>query len=165
MEEYEVRNLYYMTHRTELEIVDIVIAGLGRTGSPQSGVHNARFNLQIKVYNAGRSIENNYKIKLLVPIKIFYYDQPSTIRDILENQNDDHALLSFPNRSPLFQQETAFSGNFSVQILKRTFDIPENFLLVAALYYSNGMKEYKFDLREHLKIDDIPIGNVRFVGD
>ncbi len=165
MEEYEVRNLYYMTHRTELEIVDIAMVGHSRTGSPQSGIHNVRFNLQFKLFNSGKSIENNYKLKLCVPNNIFYYDQPSAIKDVLENQNNHHAILSFPNRSPLFQEETAFSGIFSVQIIKRTFDNPENFLLMAALYYSNGMKEYKFDLREHLKIEDIPIGNVKFVGD
>lgn len=165
MEEYEVRNLYYMTHRTELEILDIVMVGHSRTGSPQSGIHNVRFNLQFKLFNSGKSIENNYKLKLCVPNKIFYYDQPGAIKDVLENQNDHHAILSFPNRSPLFQEETAFSGIFSVQIVKRTFDNLENFLLMAALYYSNGMKEYKFDLRNHLKIEDIPIQEVRFVGD
>lgn len=163
MEEYEVRNLYYMTHRTELEIVDIAIVGRTTSGTPRSGMHYATFDLKFRVINSGKSIENNYKIKLFVPSPVFYYDQLRKYQYVLENRDDHHTILSFPNHSPLFPEETAFSEIFAVKIVKNTFANPENFKLEAKLYYSNGVKVYQYDLRECLNIDDVPITNEMFV--
>jgi len=163
MEEYEVRNLYYMTHRTELEIVDIAIAGRTTSGTPKSGIHNVTFSLKFKVLNSGKSIENNYKIKLHIPNKIFS-DRTSN-KYLVEHSTEKFTILSFPNSVPLFQEETAYSETFAVKIIKNTFTNSENFRLEVKLYYSNGAKEYQIDLREYLIIDDMLITDEMFVVD
>ncbi len=120
MEEYEVRNLYYMTHRTELEIVEVAIAGYGSTGTLKSGLHIITFNLQMKVYNSGKSIENNYKIKLHIPNIILAAREPKMTKYSLEHQTEKYSLISFPNCSPLFPEEPAYSETSSVVISKKT---------------------------------------------
>jgi hypothetical protein len=63
----------------------------------------------------------------------------------------------------LFQDERASIGPIWIDVTKRTFDNPENFIIKTKLFFSNGTKSRVFDLLEILEIEGKKIRNEMFV--
>lgn len=160
MEEYEVRNLYNRLQKTELSIVDIIQQGLSTVGGVNYSI--AGFETRVLVRNESNSIEDRYKLEVEIP-NILIQGRNQTIQKFLQQRTEGHSIFSIPNESPLFQDEQASICPLAVEVTKRTFDNPVNFIIKTKLYFSNGIKSKEFDLREILEIKGKKIKNEMFV--
>jgi Schlafen, AlbA_2 len=117
MEEYEVRQLYYRTKNTRLEIHDdLIVNQAGHTGSGTTP-KLIRFNLKILVKNIGNVIEDKYKLEVGIPKKILgEYNRFSHDNTILLREDENYRVFSAPNKSPIFQNELNTLLEFSLKI-------------------------------------------------
>lgn len=150
MEEHEVRNLYNRLQKQ----------GLSTVGGVNYSI--AGFETRVLVRNESNSIEDRYKLEVEIP-NILIQGRNQTIQKFLQQRTESHSIFSIPNESPLFQDEQASMCPLAVEVTKRTFDNPVNFIIKTKLYFSNGIKSKEFDLREILEIKGKKIKNEMFV--
>lgn len=151
MEEYEVRNLYARSKLTELEMEDFKIESLHGSKSAQA-LTNLFFNIKFQVRNISNQIEHDYKLELQIP-KEFIDIRRNKIEDYYLRDEAGYAIFSFPNKSPIFQNELT-----TCRIL--IFDIdPFSYKnirlpLKAKLYYSNGSKSREFNITSKIQYEN-----------
>ena len=162
MEEYEVRNLYNQTHKTDLSIQDLIVKSSRSTGNKTGGYREVAFYLQLKVKNEGNSVEQLYNIQLEIPNLILDTIASNSELHSFEAERDGTKIYKFPNKSPLFQDEEDVSEQIAIKINQRTFSDLKNFKIGSRLYYSNGIKYRVFDLLKILKIDGQTISEKLF---
>ncbi|PKP21640.1 MAG: hypothetical protein CVU05_06350 [Bacteroidetes bacterium HGW-Bacteroidetes-21] len=154
MQEYEVRNLYNLRHKTELEILGLFDIdckpGLGKFNS-------FAFRPEIRIKNISNSIEFNYKMEVLVPMQ-YPLSSPSEINKFHNGNDGYYKVHTIPNKDPLFQGEVRTYASYMVIPLNREkLDSFLNLSMIIKLYYSNGViqKEYKFS--EYFTINGQPV--------
>ncbi len=146
MAEYEVRESYLRTGIADIRIDDLNIQESSSNG--QAGkVQWADFMLVFRLTNNGGGIAEHYKLEVRVPKAIHKTMMHSNIKP--DRFVDDEVIYSFPNNSPLFQQETTTAGQVMVQLSalhKQHLDTP----VVAKVYHTGGTTETSFTLRGRL---------------
>jgi len=157
MEEYEIRDMYNAINNTNLSIVDVE----GRKFGTSAGNYVfAGFEINFIIENESNSIEQQYKIETNLPNSM---RQLKHKQDEFEYLADDkRTYYSVPNKSPLFQGERTSLCPFHIRIGKNNFKNEDNFKINVKLYYSNGMKEYNYDLRDILTLDGKKISENMF---
>lgn len=143
MQEYEVRNLYGRLNMTELELEDFKIESPYGSLSAQALV-DLHFNIKFQIRNISNQIEHSYKLELHIPKELIDV-RKNKINDYYLRDEDDYAIFSFPNKSPIFQNELTTCVILIFDIDRHKFmkiDQP----LKAKLYYSNGSKYREFEI-------------------
>jgi hypothetical protein len=149
MQEYEVRASYNKTERTYLEFLQPKIGDSRlRTSSELLTVYTV--DIQILIKNVGKVIERIYKAELKLHKEISVSSPELSLigRPISDG---DFNLFSFPNSSPLFQEEMASVAKFTVQITKGNFNYFLLYPIVVQLYYSSDTARLEVPLISHLK--------------
>ena len=153
MEEYEVRALYTRQEKTHLEIAKPKI--IGNLGSLQGGMLSEfNANIEINIINKGQSIEKLYKVEVHIPrVTALFSDQfiQQAFFSQLARTEGDHTIFSIPNKSPLFQNETATVAVVVLKINFNDFHDIERHPVIVKLFYTNGTEEMSFMLLENLE--------------
>ena len=153
MAEFEVRESYFRTGTADISIDDIHIQESSSNG--QAGkVQWADFLLVFRITNNGGGIAEHYKLEVRVPKPIYKTVMHSSIKP--DRVLEDDVIFSFPNTSPLFQQETTTAGQVMVQfsgMVKKHLDTP----VLAKVYHTAGTVEATFTLRGRLTYAGRPL--------
>ena len=171
MEEYEVRDMYYRTGKTDLEIVDIPPINLTELphfqGNGLRSAVQATFNFYIR--NIGQTIEHYYKLELhLTPGLLFNNTPPlSAENESLKEQRRENDLVVYaaPGKIPLFQNDILRLGLVNLAFDKTKHDTYKNGKIVLRLFYSHGSKEKTFFLKNILQYNSEPIAVESFTKD
>lgn len=152
MEQYEVEAMYHRSHRTELQIVDLPVIHLGeppfksRVGPPPSIIHTFNFYIQ----NIGNAIEHHYKLEIHIDEGVI--QRNSTVH--CDNLNyrkqriaEGRAVYSVDGKNTLFQDDICKIATVVIEFDKNRFHYYITGSILLRLFYSNGVKEKKFDLR------------------
>jgi len=62
----------------------------------------------------------------------------------------------------LFQEEVTSLSSIPIRIGKNAFNNPENFIIKIRLFFSNGSKNYQYNLADIMEIDGDPINETMF---
>lgn len=138
MEEYEIRQSYNRKDNTEL-VIDNLILQIGSSSIVGSSyLKTLHMALIFQVSNISNSIENMYKVEVHINRKILASGNPP---NFMRNE-EETAIFSFPNTSPLFQDEVT-----SIATVPLLFNGSNHHLLWEPvnvhLYYTNGSKGKK----------------------
>ena len=151
MEEYEIRQSYGRKDNTEL--VDDLLIQIGSSsvvGSSYLKTLHMAFIFQVS--NISNSIENMYKVEVHINRKILASgNHPNFMRN-----EEETAIFSFPNTSPLFQDEVT-----SIATVPLSFNGSNHHLLWEPvnvhLYYANGRKGKTFYINEMMDLKGKPL--------
>ncbi|RZL17067.1 MAG: ATP-binding protein [Pedobacter sp.] len=152
MEEYEVRQSYNRKDKTDL-IIDNVLIHIG-SSIVQGANYLRSLNLALvfQVTNVSNSIEQMYKIEVHINRKILASGNPP---NFMRNE-DETAIFSFPNTSPLFQDEVT-----SIATIPLLFNSSNRTLLWEPvdvyLYYTNGLKTKTFFINKKMDLKGKPL--------
>jgi len=155
MEEYEIRNLYNRQEETELEIEEEKIT-IHSNGSYLNKISSLQVAIQFNIRNKGKTIEKLYKLEVRVPLAAISGSRRQADLTFAANHvrnEDNHAVYSIPNKSPLFQDEFATVGTIELAISASNFKNLQEFPIYIKLYYSNGIKEKSFMLLDKAEYD------------
>lgn len=155
MLEYEVRNLYSRTTHSELEIEEVKIeTPYGDTAAQV--LTNLYFNIKFQVRNISDQIEHSYKLELHAAKGLIDFNRNKTIRDFFIRNDGEYAVFSFPNKSPIFQNELTTIASILFDIDRSSFK--KTYLpLKLKLYYSNGLKFKEFEIATKLAYKDVTL--------
>jgi hypothetical protein len=149
MEEYEIRNLYNRTEKTELVFDNILLEKNIEYETTENGreqFHRVHF----QVRNIGKVVEANYK--LLIKMNFLCSFNWNSLREDknfnYSIDNNGARLISFNSVAPIFPDEVLTIGVVQFGFLSRDLhELKENGKLNIKLYYSNEVYE------EELSID------------
>lgn len=151
MEEYEVRDMYSRKQLTHLNIESILWEKVS-AGFSASMLTRADYLLRFQVGNVGFAIGELYKLEIHMANSLTITDYPNELANYKVRTENQIAVFSIPNSSPIFQGETTtvVSGRISVSGENRhLLDDPG---IMIKLFYTNGTKERVFkmlDVLEH----------------
>ncbi len=155
MEQYEVRLLYNLKEKTDLDITKITFKKGSHSGNVGDLV-SYDFLINPVIKNVSNAIEDRYKAEITIATAImdrrsqeYQYNEAN----YLNFYKGDVHVFSVPNDSPIFQGEEVSVCPIRIRLKKPHFNSPESFIVTVKLYFSNGIKEKSFDLLEILLID------------
>ncbi len=143
MEEYEVRDLYNRKARTELDILGIETRSFS----------NEDYLLKIFIKNISPRIEERYKVEVRLAKKLIGNTLTKSAYETSDKREEGNGewVISFPNQSPLFQEEKTMLGDIPIRVWKGSFYSYREAVLHVRLYYSNGIRERAFNLLDYLR--------------
>jgi len=146
MEEYEVRLMYKKTNITELEFFGI----LNTNGVPiLSGGRLVTMNFYPKfmIRNISNIVEHSYKFEISIPTAV--YDETfKPLQQYFVKHEGVNSVFAIPNTSPLFQEEITTVIDANLYINRQNYKYFENGDIIVKLYYSNGLKTQRFNLKQ-----------------
>ena len=118
MEEYEIRNLYGRTTKTELEFDEISWQSGAAMGPQNISVYQfVNFVLRIQV---SRGIENQYKLEMIIPQKVWIYSENNgDLKKYLMKTENGINVVSIPGEVPIFQDETTTVAKMHIKVSKK----------------------------------------------
>lgn len=162
MEEYEIREKYFRLQNTELTIFDVTFTQRGSSGGGTNHIYGyINFDIFFIIKNESNAIETNYNLECKIPKKIMYGNNQE-IYEYLNRQDEDYLIYAIGNTDPLFQDEENCLCPVSIRLDKDKFNNPKNLILYLKLYYSNGFKEFEYDIRDILFINNKKIDASNF---
>lgn len=152
MEEYEIRQSYNRKDNTEL-VIDNLLIQIGSSSTVGSSyLKTLHMAFIFQVSNISNSIENMYKVEVHINRKILANGNPP---NFMRNE-EETAIFSFPNTSPLFQDEVT-----SIATVPLSFNGSNHHLLWEPvnvhLYYTNGRKGKTFYINEMMDLKGKPL--------
>ena len=160
MEEYEVRNLYNQTEKTDLEILEPTIVGGGRMGNTGQLTY-IDFHIGFQIKNISNSIEEKYKIELKTHILI-HMSADNKALDSDSRRDGDFVYCSIPGQSMLFQQDQTTCCRMNIRMRSHNKAAFCNNPIVLKLYYANGTKEREFNLADIIQFEGQPLRQLAF---
>lgn len=157
MEEYEIRDLYNRANFVNLEISEIIVESGGERWSTNPSYHDrtstrlqgVEFHLGFQIKNVGRSIEINYKLEVETDLYFHSSHEPyNPIQKHFIRKEGINSIYSIPNTSPIFQNEKTTIIRAAFTLNSDTFMNYAYHIIKCKLYYSNGMKEKQFIIRD-----------------
>lgn len=152
MEEYEIRGLYNRQEKTSLEIVKPTIK-LNPGALYASRPINFYTDIEINIRNKSQTIEKLFKVEIRIPITltggIHGYSATSFLKYFVRNE-EDYAIYSVANSSPLFQNEQTAIQPFRINLTQNTFQDIKGKPLIIKLLYTNGTEIMPILLFDHL---------------
>lgn len=157
MEEYEIRELYNKTGKTELKVSEIIISDNGINS--QGGMPNeANYKLNFQICNYSNSIEQLFKLEIYIPLLVIKpVSTNSFLSEFLIRHEEGFNIYSVPNSFPLFQNETSSIFSISISLNRHSFRALGKVILKTNLYFTSGMKQQSFDITKRLKFEDKPL--------
>ncbi|MEA1873871.1 MAG: ATP-binding protein [Bacteroidota bacterium] len=145
LDESGVRNLYNQANRKQLEIYSIY----NTQGIPelQQGKYvSMLFYPRVLIRNAGQAAESQYKMEVSIPAPL--YEENSMLTNQFSRHEGKYAVFSFPGKTPVFGNEIFKMLELKFRVKPETIDVFEQGELQIKLYYSEGMHEQRFPLKE-----------------
>ncbi|MFO7868175.1 MAG: ATP-binding protein [Bacteroidales bacterium] len=146
MEEYEIRDLYTKSKRSEIEVYAILNTG----GIPhmENGKF-ARINFYPKflVKNVSSAVEKFYKVEIAIPSHI-HNPNFDALQDYFSRFEDGYTVFSIPQKNPLFQHEIATVAEAHFVVDARSYEAFAYGELLVTVFYSNGIETRNFSLKE-----------------
>lgn len=152
MEEYEIRQSYGRKDNTELVIEDLLIQIGSSIVFGSSNLRSLNLALIFQVLNISNSIENMYKIEVHINSKILADSNPLNVM----RKEADIAVFSFPNSSPLFQDEVTSVGRIPLALDKSNHELLWEPIDVY-LYYTSGLKARSFLINKMMDLKGKPL--------
>lgn len=148
MEEYEVREAYSKTGKTELQLLEIKgLRGIAsRTENKIPG--QIEFHMKFVIKNVGRTVEKHYKLEIKVLNPVATLPSMTVFKNMTNRVEENYRYYTFFNESPLFQDEIIEFGQVNMIVSSGTY---EKFLeaeFELKLYYTNGVKVYNYKCAE-----------------
>jgi hypothetical protein len=148
LEEYEIRDLYTKSKRSEIELYSI----MNTNGIPMlSGgkFQYINFYPRFLIKNTGTTVERFFKVEIWVPSQI---NNPNF--DSLQNHfsrfEDGHSVFSITHKTPFFQNEIATVAEANFIVDSHNFDAFEHGEITIKLFFSNGIETKIFRCKELL---------------
>jgi hypothetical protein len=159
MEEYEVRNQYFKFEKTKLKLAEpIVKLDIGATN--RGRLEKINLSMIFNIDNIGSTIEKLYKLEVALPRLVYILGRTSFDDFLLKHfsrEENDYSYLSFPNRSPLFQNERSALKIPHLVINSQNFNALKNHKILIRLFYSGGREEIEFDINPYLVYQGNPL--------
>ncbi|GAB4287254.1 MAG: hypothetical protein Kow0068_13010 [Marinilabiliales bacterium] len=146
MEEFEVRQAYNKNTIADIEFFGIV--NTGGIPSMQNGLFKeVNFYPKFMIRNISSAIEHHYKFELYIPSSLHDPGFSALQNHYLKNEGV-YSVFSIPNRSPLFQNELATIVEARLTVNKDNFNDYDKENIIIKLYYSNGIKQHTYRIRD-----------------
>jgi hypothetical protein len=137
MEEYEIRDAYFRTAQTKLVILDPIVRGNPITHN-EGKISSYAAYIDFSIQNIGGAIEKSYKLLIYIPTGINTQGTGADAYDrFLDYRKDEWKVYSFPNKSPLFQNEQTLISTVPLEFYAKSFQLLEKGIK-AQLLYSTG---------------------------
>ncbi|MGP8216593.1 MAG: helix-turn-helix domain-containing protein [Bacteroidia bacterium] len=150
MEEYEIRESYNRTQKTELEILDPLISGNGHSDIG-AWMNDYTINLQFFVSNTGKVIENIYKLEVRLPSQLLIGQFQPEFGNCFDRHEGNHRIYLFPQKSELYPEEKNSVSQAYFKLNAHGFSLFATTPMILKLYYSSGTKEREIYLLPYLK--------------
>jgi len=146
MKENEVRVLYNIQHKPEIELVGFINTQgipLLENGQPIE----INFYPKLLIRNSGISVEKEYKVDIYIPASLT--DTEFSPLQIYFNRLDGiFSVFSIPSKTSLFQQEIYSIAELKLKLNRENInDFIDSFIKIV-VYFSCGRKEYMFKITE-----------------
>ncbi len=153
MEEYEIRDMYSRTIKTELEILEPKVNSRGESYS-QGTLDKYQVSMDIEIQNIGKAIEKMYKVEVIVPTHLvnttgLIYTTPFFSK--FSRTEGDYGIYTFPHQSELYQSEIFAVPSANFFMTQQTFNLLQTLPIIIKLYFSGGQREKNLYLTENLK--------------
>jgi len=152
MLEYEIRNLYNKKNKTVLEIGETIITIGGNSMKNKNEIHKdhySEYNIAFQVKNISLGIEQLYKLEIHLPdfMKSADYNK---LNDYFIREENGYKIFSVQNSTSLFQNEITTIEHAKLRIFGMSLLNETNFTIRLKLYYSNGIDEKEFDVKNKM---------------
>jgi len=146
MNEYEVRMAYNKTNVADLEFFGLINTG----GVPT--LHNGQYKEmnffpKFLIRNISSAIEHTYKFELYIPSAL-HDPSFSQLQNNFSKNEDIYSVFAIANRSPLFQEELTTVIEAKLKVNAENFHIYNSENIIIKLYYSNGVKQHEYIIRD-----------------
>jgi len=148
MEEFEIRQLYQMSAKSELKL--LTLTKLQGVPIMSSGLfEEMRFYPRIHIQNLGQRIEKDYKLEIAIPSNLI--DETFTVlHKYLKGYELDKNIYTIPSTEPLFQAETKSILELSLKLNSINYSTFLNSEINLKLYSTEGLHEQTYKLSEWL---------------
>jgi len=150
MLEYEIRNLYNRKDKTILEIGDPIITIGGNSSKNKNEIkndHYSEYNISFQVKNVSLGIEQLYKLEIYLSAFMKSADY-NKLQDYFIRKENGFKIFSVQNTTALFQNEITTIVHAKLKIFGMNLLNESNFTIRLKLYYTNGIDEKEFDVKE-----------------
>lgn len=146
MLEQSVREMYNLASASNMEFIGIV----NTQGVPtlENGkILNINFYPKFFVKNSGSAVENNFKFELWLPSE-FHDSLFLAMQNYFNRIEGRYSVFSVPNRQPVFQNEICNILEAKLFVNYENINVFNKSEIIIKLYYSNGLKEFNYCLKE-----------------
>jgi hypothetical protein len=146
MLEQHVREMYNLASVSNMEFVGVV----NTQGVPtlENGkILNLNFYPKFLVRNAGSAVEKNFKFELWLPSE-FHDSLFSSMQNYFNRIEGKFSVFTVPNRQSVFQNEICNILEAKLFVNIENIDVFNNSEMYIKLFYSHGLKEFNYSLKE-----------------
>ncbi len=146
MPEQFVRETYNLASVSNMEFVGVV----NTQGVPtlENGkVLNLNFYPKFLVRNAGSAVEKDFKFELWLPSE-FHDSLFSAMQNYFNRIEGKFSVFTVPNRQSIFQNEICNILEAKLFVNNENIDVFNNSEMHIKLFYSHGLKEFNYNLKE-----------------
>ncbi|MBI5539343.1 MAG: ATP-binding protein [Bacteroidia bacterium] len=146
MLEQHVREMYNVASVSNMEFIGIV----NTQGVPtlENGkILNINFYPKFLVKNSGSAVESNFKFELWLPSE-FHDSLFSAMQNYFNRIEGRYSVFSVPNRQSVFQNEICNILEAKIFVNYENINVFNKSEIIIKLYYSNGLKEFNYSLKE-----------------
>lgn len=146
MEEFEIRNLYQNSAKSNLKILNLsTLQGIPTMNSGK--FEEMKFYPQIHIQNLGLRIEKDYKLEIAIPSALV--DETFTVlHKYLKGYDLNKNVYSIPSTEALFQMEKKTVIELVIKVNADNFSVFQNSSISLKLYYTEGVHEQEYKLTE-----------------
>ena len=146
LEEFEIRQLYQNTAKSNLKIVNISrLQGIPLMNSGQ--FEEMKFYPQIHIQNIGQRIEQHYKLEISLPSTLV--DENFTVlHKYLKGYDLNQNIYSIPATEPLFQMESKTLIELVLKVNASNYSTFLNSSIFLKLYFTEGIHEQDYRLTD-----------------
>ena len=145
MEENQIRNLFTLNSKPELDFVGLI----NTSGVPtlnDGKIVRINFYPKFLIKNTGSHIERFYKIEIGIPTELHDVNF-SVLHDYFSRYEDNRTIFSIKAKSPIFQNEIYTIAEAKLVVNSENYHIFENSSIYIKLFYSQGTKQSIIDLK------------------
>jgi hypothetical protein len=146
MEEFEIRQLYQISKKSDLQIISI--SNLQGIPHMSGGLYSSmKFYPRVHIQNLGQRLEDIYKLELALPSALVD-ESFSVLHKYLKGYEKDKNIYSIPSTEPLFQNEIKTMIELVLKVDTHNFDTFLKSEINLKLYSSEQVHEQNYWCRE-----------------
>lgn len=148
LQEHEIRNLYTKNSKPNLEFVGVTNTNGGPTNK-LGKIDFITFFPKFLIKNSGEQIEKVFKIEITMPVSLHDVNYKA-MHNYFSHYDDNRIVFSISNKSPLFQNEVYTIAEAKIIVNANNYNDFENGFLEIKLFYTEGVKETRLNLKNTL---------------
>ncbi len=162
MNEHQVREMYNKASLPRMEFLGILNTN-GVSTLDNGKLLSVTFYPKFLVRNSGTGVEKHMKFELWIP-SVFHDANFTALQNYFHRLEGHYSVFSFPNRTAIFQEEICTIAEAKLVVDAGSFAEFSESKILLRLYYSGGMKEFGYLLRETFTIDNKFLEENQFSG-